>query len=170
MKRLNLVALAIFGAILYLDGAPGLAQQGSGLGQSSKSSSSPKGTGKRSYTNSNNTTGPKSPSDLLAKNSKLSSKVARLTGESAQSACSGFRNLGQCVAAAHVSKNLGIKFTCVKARVLGVADTDPACRNTSTKTMTLGQAIHSLAPKANVRAELKKANQQARDDIDQPNS
>jgi hypothetical protein len=169
MKRLALVALTVFGSILYLDAAPAWAQN-SGTSRSSTDNSSSGAGGKRSKTHSSATTGPKSPSDVLARNTKLSAKIANLTGTSAQSACSGFRNLGQCVATAHVSKNLGIKFTCLKARMLGIAHTDPACRNTSSKTMTLGQAIRALAPKANARAELKRANQQARADMDQTSS
>src|SRR6266849_3762734 len=57
----------------------------------------------------------KTVSDRLSKNSKLSSKLQTLTGMPAQQACSGFKNVGQCVAAAHVSKNLDISFACKKA-------------------------------------------------------
>ena len=57
----------------------------------------------------------KTMDQLLAKNTKLSDKIASLTGESAQQACSNFKNLGQCVAAAHFSKNLGISFACLKS-------------------------------------------------------
>jgi hypothetical protein len=39
----------------------------------------------------------------------------------AQQSCSGFKNLGQCVAAAHVSKNLGIGFACLKSDMTGTA-------------------------------------------------
>ena len=56
---------------------------------------------------------------LLTKNTKLSDKIASLTEESAQQSCSGFKNLGQCVAAAHVSKNLGISFACLKSGMTG---------------------------------------------------
>ncbi|PYX63172.1 MAG: hypothetical protein DMG74_18060 [Acidobacteria bacterium] len=48
----------------------------------------------------------------LSKNTRLSSKIQTLTGIDAPKACDGFKNLGQCVAAAHVSKNLGISFDC----------------------------------------------------------
>jgi hypothetical protein len=42
----------------------------------------------------------------LTDNTKLADKISKLTGMSATSACQGFKNLGQCVAAAHVAKNL----------------------------------------------------------------
>jgi len=49
---------------------------------------------------------------ILAKNPAIGDKIQSLTGEPASQACTGFKNLGQCVAAAHVSKNLGISFDC----------------------------------------------------------
>jgi hypothetical protein len=83
-----------------------------------------------------------------------------LTGQDAQTACSGFKNLGQCVAAAHVAKNLNIPggFDALKAKMTG------------TGAMSLGKAIQSLAPDANAKAETKKANKQASDDMKESNS
>lgn len=46
----------------------------------------------------------------------------------------GFRNFGQLIATAHVSKNLNVPFEDLKARV------------TSTDAMSLGKAIHELRP------------------------
>src|SRR5260370_16567208 len=66
---------------------------------------------------SNNASRHETVSDLLSKNSKLSNKLQTLTGMSAQKACSGFKNLGQCVAAAHVSKNLAVSFPCLKRHI-----------------------------------------------------
>src|SRR2546425_11890236 len=51
----------------------------------------------------------------LSKNTKLSGKIQKLTGMPAQQSCDGFKNLGQWVAAAHVSKNPGISFACMKS-------------------------------------------------------
>src|SRR5689334_61644 len=50
--------------------------------------------------------GKQSPSDVLSHNTKLSSNLEKVLpkGTTAQEACAGFGNLGQCVAAAHVSK------------------------------------------------------------------
>jgi len=44
-----------------------------------------------------------SPSDVLSHNTAIAGKIKTLTGEDATSACDGFKNLGQCVAAAHVA-------------------------------------------------------------------
>jgi len=101
-----------------------------------------------------------SPNDVLSHNTAIAGKIKTLTGEDAATACSGFKNLGQCVAAAHVAKNLSIPggFDALKAKVTG------------TGSMSLGKAIESLAPNANAKSETKKANQQAADDMKESNS
>jgi hypothetical protein len=106
---------------------------------------------------------------LLSKNTALAGKIRTLTGMPAQDACSGFKNLGQCVAAAHVSKNLGIGFACMKADMTGVAAPAnsgcPATPAVSSKGMSLGKAIQTLSPTSNSKLEAKKANKQADQDI-----
>ena len=121
---------------------------------------------------SNNASRHETVSDLLSKNSKLSNKLQTLTGMSAQKACSGFKNLGQCVAAAHVSKNLGVSFACLKSDMTGTAPSSgsncPAGAGTKTAgttTMSLGKSIQSLSPTANSKSEAKKAQQQADQDL-----
>jgi len=103
----------------------------------------------------------------LSKNTQLSGKIQKLTGMPAQQACDGFKNLGQCVAAAHVSKNLGITFACMKSDMTGQAP--PSGSNcptgTGTKSMTLGKAIQTLDPNANSKTEAKKGTQQANQDL-----
>jgi hypothetical protein len=101
-----------------------------------------------------------SPSDVLSHNTAIAGKIKTLTGQDAQTACNGFKNLGQCVAAAHVAKNLSIPggFDALKARMTG------------TDSMSLGKAIESLAPNANAKSETKKANKQASDDMKESNS
>src|SRR5260370_12843065 len=49
-----------------------------------------------------------SPSDVLSHNTAIAGKIKTLTGEDAATACNGFKNLGQCVAAAHGAKNLNV--------------------------------------------------------------
>jgi hypothetical protein len=114
----------------------------------------------------------KTMDQLLAKNTKLSGKITSLTGESAQQACSDFKNLGQCVAAAHVSKNLGISFACLKSDMTGTAPSSGSkcaagagTNTTGTKTMSLGKSIQSLSPTANGKSAAKKAQQQADQDL-----
>jgi len=101
-----------------------------------------------------------SPSDVLSHNTAIAGKIKTLTGQDAQTACNGFKNLGQCVAAAHVAKNLDIPggFDALKAKMTG------------TGSMSLGKAIESLAPGANSKSEAKKANQQASDDMKESTS
>jgi len=110
----------------------------------------------------------KSVDDILAKDTKLADKISSLTGESATDACSGFRNLGQCMAAAHVSKNLGISFDCLKGDMTGTALTDPKSCPAGTGTngkMSLGKSIQALDPQADQKAETKKANTEAQKDL-----
>jgi hypothetical protein len=98
-------------------------------------------------------TGRRSVNDLLTQNTKLASQISDLTGKDAQQACSGFKNLGQCVAAAHVSKNLGIDFTTLKGKVTGSGSEN------------LGKAVHDLNPNVDAKAEAKKGQQQAHSDM-----
>src|SRR5262250_1873177 len=96
-----------------------------------------------------------SPSEVLSHNSAIDGKIQTLTGKDAQAACTGFKNLGQCVAAAHVAKNLDIPggFDALKAKVTGSG------------AVSLGKAIEELNPQVNAKAEAKKANKQASDDL-----
>lgn len=100
------------------------------------------------------------PSDVLSHNTAIAGKIKALTGEDPQTACSGFKNIGQCVAAAHVAKNLSIPggFDALKAKVTG------------TGAVNLGKAIHALAPDADAKAEAKRANNQADDDLKEASS
>jgi hypothetical protein len=113
----------------------------------------------------------KTMDQILSKNTRLSGKIQSLTGMPATQACSGFKNLGQCVAAAHVSKNLGISFGCLKSDVTGQAAQGTSCpAGTGTKSMSLGKAIQTLDPKADQKAESKKGESQATKDLKISNS
>ncbi len=100
--------------------------------------------------------GKQSPDTALTKSPKLADNLGKLLpkGMSAQQACSGFKNMGQCVAAIHVSHNLGIPFDDLKSKLTG------------DNSMKLGKAIQTLKPAADAKAETKKAEQQAHDDLD----
>jgi hypothetical protein len=100
------------------------------------------------------------PSDVLSHNTAIAGKIKTLTGEDAATACNGFKNLGQCVAAAHVAKNLNIPggFDALKAKTTG------------TGAVSLGKAIEQLDPSANGKSESKKANKQAQQDLNESNS
>jgi hypothetical protein len=86
-------------------------------------------------------------------------------------ASAGFKNQGQFIAAVHVSQNLGIPFTQLKAAMLGIptttatsspsSGTPGSTTNTSTNPMSLGQAIQRLRPAVNASAEVERAETQA---------
>jgi hypothetical protein len=99
--------------------------------------------------------GKKTVGDLLTQNSKLSSNLQGLlpAGTNLQDAAKGFDNLGQFVAATHVSHNLGIPFDQLKSEMMNGS--------------SLGQAIHDLKPNIDSRQEAIKANEQALHDMEE---
>ncbi len=156
MKRMINISFLAVAVALFL-GTPAFAQHGHGMGSSMSHSSS--------HATSSAKGGERSVTQKLTDNTKLADKISKLTGMSATSACQGFKNLGQCVAAAHVAKNLDIPggFTALKDKMLGIS---PNGTSTATsKPMSLGKAIQALDPSASVKAETKKAKQQADQDV-----
>lgn len=87
----------------------------------------------------------------IERNEQLRSRVNTLLPPETtlSQAASGFQSEGQFIAALHVSKNLGIPFSDLKAKMTGP---DP---------MTLGEAIRDLRPSANAASEVAKAENQA---------
>ena len=85
----------------------------------------------------------RTPAQLLQQNTKLSENLSKLlpAGTNLQTAAAGFKNLGEFVAAVHVSHNLGIPFADLKAKMLG-GD-------------SLGQAIRTLRPLARLKKSLR---------------
>lgn len=153
--------------------APAFAQHGHGAGGGSMAMGS-------SHSNAGSSNGGSSAAaahgpamdQVLTRNTKLSKTIANYTGQSAQQACSNFKNLGQCVAAVHVSQNLGISFACLKGEMTGTAapagsncPAGTAAAGVGTKTMSLGKSIQSLSPAVNSKTEAKKAQQQANQDL-----
>ena len=102
----------------------------------------------------------------LEKNTHLATKLQGLfpAGTDLQLASSGFKNLGQFVAAAHVSKNLGIPFDQLKAKMLGTPTT---AAESETSPVSLGKAIKELRPEVDATSEVKKAERQAKEEIKQ---
>lgn len=105
--------------------------------------------------NSDVWTGRRSAGELLAQNTKLSSKLQSLlpAGTDLQQAAAGFKNLGAFVSAVHVSHNLGIPFDQLKAKMTG-PDSE-----------SLGKAIRDLRPDVKAKAEAKRAHKQAEHDF-----
>jgi hypothetical protein len=103
-----------------------------------------------------------SPTKVLD-NTKLDSSLTNaleksgitVPGGDLKSACSGFKNLGQCVAAMHVAKNLDIPggFEALKDKMTGAS------------AVSLGKAIKELSPNTNAKSEGTKATKQANHDI-----
>ena len=101
----------------------------------------------------------KSVSQLLTQNTKLSSNLQSILGSGVdlQQASSGFKNLGEFVAAVHVSKNLNIPFDQLKTTMASDGG-------------NLGKAIHTLQPnlsKKQVKTAVKTAKHQAKADMKQ---
>jgi hypothetical protein len=90
----------------------------------------------------------------IASHPQLAAKLTPLLpkGMTLQTAAAGFKNQGQFIAALHVSKNLNIPFTKLKAEMTG-KDHD-----------SLGQAIHELRPDANATRAAKHAESEAAED------
>ena len=91
------------------------------------------------------------PADHLAAQPELSKRIQAMlpAGMTVEQAASGFKNLGQFIAAVNVSKNLGIPFDQLKAQVTGAS------------AVSLGAAIHTLKPGADAKAEVKQATAEA---------
>ncbi len=166
MKRI-LSFLALLSMALFASGASVLAQHGQGGGKppSPPSQGQGQGHGSQAAPPRSNSAQPdtnrgrseqsgqprKTVSEQLAKNQKLASHVQGVLppGTDMQKASSGFKNLGDFVSAAHVSKNLGIPFDQLKGTMVGPPQ------------KSLGQAIHQLKPDADSKAEANKARKQA---------
>jgi len=179
MTRIAMLSLAV---VLYATaaiaqhghsgGAGGNAGMGAALGH---------GTGLDNHGNSGNanasnpgSTHKASIDGILSKNPAIGNKIQTLTGMPASQACTGFKNLGQCVAAAHVSKNLGISFDCLRSDMTGTAPLSASnCpagtgtkSGTGTKGMSLGKAIQALEPTADSKSESKKGETEAQQDME----
>ena len=121
-----------------------------------------------------------SPTTVLTKNTKLDAHLTSLLqskgllakGTDLKDACTGFKNLGQCVAAMHVSHNLNVPFACLSADMTGTAPaTGSTCPSgTGTSKMSLGKSIQALSPNASAKTEEKSATKQAGADINEAES
>ncbi len=177
MKKSFFDSRLIFVAALALS-VPAFAQHGGGgmgggrpAGAGPGSTGAPSGMGSEnrgrgndigSMGTSHSSAASQSPSKVLD-NSKLDSSLTKslsksgitVPGGDLKSACSGFKNLGQCVAAMHVAKNLDIPggFEALKGKMTG------------TNAVSLGNAIQELSPNAKAKSESKKATKEANHEI-----
>src|SRR5215472_18808288 len=149
--RFTLTALAM----LAFAALPVLAQHGHGSGMHGNSTATHGNSGD-AKADKGSSSSKSSVSEKLTDNTKLADKLQGLlpAGTNLQTAAQGFKNLGQFVAAVHVSHNLGIPFDQLKAKMIGPPKE------------SLGQAIHALKPAANSKEETKKGEKQAKHDMD----
>jgi hypothetical protein len=117
----------------------------------------------------------------IASHPQLAAKVNALlpSNMTLATASKGFRNQGQFIAALHVSRNLNLPFTTLKATMLGTpvpattgtsgATTTGTTTSTGTTTapapMSLGQAIHKLRGSVDAAAAANTATEQATTDV-----
>ena len=83
-------------------------------------------------------------------------------------ACSGFTSLEDCVAALHVSRNVKLKFNCLKWEMTAArpsGDIKSCEAPPRDKTLPLDKAIHILNSDVDARAQAKSAQRRAREDI-----
>src|SRR5262249_30749640 len=157
MKRLYIPFLTL--ATLLFLGSSAYAQRSHGPGAipGATTASSHSEAASHSGNSGSMDSGKKAPDQLLSQNTKLSDNLSKLlpTGVTAQQACNGFKNLGQCVAAIHVSHNLGLDFNALKCDMTGKAETPTATcpTTTSSKKLSLGQAIDTLKPGTDSKSE-----------------
>ncbi len=171
MKKLNFAALSL-AVFLYAGsafaqhghaGGMGGGAMGSGMSHSSMGSAN---AGTHGSNGSQSTQKP-TVNDILTKNPAIGDKIMALTGAtSASDACTGFKNLGQCVAAAHVAKNMNNgNFYCLRQAMTGTAAPSGTTCPATSGTMSLGKAIQTLYPQANASTESKKGTQEASQDL-----
>lgn len=81
-------------------------------------------------------------------------------------ACTAFKSLDDCVASLYVSRNLKLKFNCLKWDMTAVhPDGDVKSCEAPPRAYTLSKAIRMLKPDADARSEAKNAERRAREDI-----
>ena len=170
MKMLKLAALSL---AVFLNATVALAQHGHAGGMGNGMGNSMGHSSMNSSDHGKSSTGAPSSSqkisDVLSKNPAIGDKIVTLTGDKlgAADACTGFKNIGQCVAAAHVSKNLGVNFFCMRQAMTGTAAGSFAPKGgcSVTGTFSLGKAIQKLDPQADSTTETKKANAESQQDM-----
>jgi len=105
---------------------------------------------------SGNSSATSEPNSMAPNSAAPSTRLAAVLpqGMSAKEACKSFKTTNECVAALHAAHNLNIPFDQLQSKMAG-----------GTK---LGAAIHELKPDADSKAEVHKAEQQARTDLHSP--
>lgn len=153
MIRICLVMLAVAAMVF--------AQRGHAVGHAGRPMGTPHTPSAGKHTAGKHTAGMahQTPGTRLAHNTALATRLQGLLppGTDMQLASSGFKNLGQFVAAVHVSNNLKIPFDQLKLKMTGP------------EAESLGKAIQDLRPALDhktVKAEVKTAEREAKKDLE----
>jgi hypothetical protein len=195
MRKLTTAAVAVLALGLWLlpvnalaqgrglgraDGGPGVSGAHAPLGAPGADvGNGNHGSAHDEATSGSDHAGKKTADQLLNQNSQLSGNLNTLLSKmglknpdgsavTAQEACANFRNLGQCVAAIHVSNNLGIDFNKLACDMtLKPVNTSmcPAGTGTGSKGMSLGASIDVLKPGTDSKTESHKAVTEANQDM-----
>src|SRR5713226_3523107 len=173
MIKRSIVTVLSLVVILWLAGASAWAQGRSGsthpggtggTGMPRGSSAGNSASSSSSSAHGSNASSNSSPGEVLSHNNgKLNTKLSEKlqsqgllpAGTDLKTACNGFRTLGQCIAAIHVSHNLG--GNCTFAGLTSAM--------TGTAPESLGKAIQGCDPHADPKVETRKATKQANADI-----
>src|SRR5713101_913639 len=167
---LTFAAMLAFGVSALAQHGPAGAETGRPTGTGTGSTGAPSGVGPGtsgrptdvgSTGMAHSSMGSQSPSTVLD-NGKLNTSLTKaldksgisVPGGDLKTACSGFKTLGQCIAAMHVAKNLNLTFSDLQSKMAG------------SNSESLGKAIQDLGgPNVNAKSEAKKANKQASHDL-----
>jgi hypothetical protein len=117
-------------------------------------------------------TSPKTASSQLSNNQHLDTALTKALGNlvpqgGLATACQGYSNLGRCISAIHVANNRKLDFFCLRRAMTGEAlpSTDTAPCSVNQTNLKLGQAIQTLDPNADPKAEATKGIKQGNTDI-----
>jgi hypothetical protein len=166
MKHASILLIAI-AAVLYA-GSSAVAQHGHGASGSMGHSMS-----HASHTTPNTSGSPFSPNAKVT--SKLSSLLASKglvpQGTDLSKYCQGFRNRGQCIATMHVAHNRNVNFACLAHDATGQTNsawgTVPTNCPTVSGKASLGGALHAIDPSTDAGAQVRSANKQAKQDLNE---
>jgi len=161
MATRSLVTTVLAGLLVTLPpGAAGAQGRGQGHGAGPSPSvpaqgnkpAVPPGQAKQPSSPAVNGPQPKPATPIVVKPNLAANLRPLLPGADLNAAASGFKNLGQFVAAVHVSHNLDIPFTALKIQMVD-------------HQQSLGRAIQTLKPAVSASVEANRAETQARADI-----
>jgi hypothetical protein len=177
MKTRWIVSAVVMSLFLSSLGASAQGPQGAGAAEAAKSADGPHLSNPIKWIKKEPHTETASLDTNSNQNAKLTSKLQTqgvlAANADLRDACSTIKELGDCVAALHAGRNLGLEFDCLESKLSGVQtrlDKVSCTSATDGKPVSLMKAIHSLKPNADAKAEAKKAEEQSREDLKEASS